>query len=91
MFYFNEPEKMNYDLCVDKIFLYQFKDIPEADKQIIINDYNIIIDKIKSGHAEDISESDTYYLSACTKGLLQLLLLSINHLAQLKLKEERSH
>lgn len=68
MFYFNEPEKMNYDLCVDKIFLYQFKDIPEADKQIIINDYNIIIDKIKSGHAEDISESDTYYLSACTKG-----------------------
>lgn len=68
MFYFNEPKKMNYDLCVDKIFLYQFKDIPEADKQIIINDYNIIIDKIKSGHAEDISESDTYYLSACTKG-----------------------
>lgn len=68
MFYFNEPGKMNYDYCIDKIYLYQFKDIPEEDKQIIIDDYNKILSKIRNGHAEDISESDTYYLSACTKG-----------------------
>ena len=38
------------------------------DLPIIIDDYNKIIGKIKNGKAETISESDTLYLGACTKG-----------------------
>ncbi|MCI8587959.1 MAG: restriction endonuclease, partial [Clostridia bacterium] len=45
--------------------LFQF---PEEDLEIIKNDYKIIINKIKNGKAEEISEGDTNYLGACTKG-----------------------
>ena len=38
------------------------------DIEVIRNDYDKILEKINSGHAELISESDTEYLSACTKG-----------------------
>jgi DNA mismatch repair protein MutH len=41
---------------------------PKADLLIIINDYKKIIDKISSGKADELSESDTMYLGACTKG-----------------------
>lgn len=44
------------------------KDYEEEDLEIIKNDYKIIIDKIKKGKAEEISEGDTNYLGACTKG-----------------------
>lgn len=49
-----------FDLC-----LYSF---PEEDLDIIKNDWRIITSKIKSGLAHEISESDTLYLGACTKG-----------------------
>ncbi|TSI09744.1 Sau3AI family type II restriction endonuclease [Lysinibacillus sp. BW-2-10] len=42
--------------------------IPQEDVPTIREDYNIIIDKIKAGKAHEISESDTTYLAACTKG-----------------------
>lgn len=42
--------------------------IPEEDRTTIIEDYNIIIEKILEGKAHEISESDTTYLAACTKG-----------------------
>ena len=42
--------------------------IPEADKLQIINDYNAIVDKIRAGKAHELSEGDTLYLGACTKG-----------------------
>jgi DNA mismatch repair protein MutH len=45
-------------------FIYQ---LTEADKKVIKDDYDTIFEKINSGHAEDISESDTNYLAACTK------------------------
>ncbi len=38
------------------------------DLKIIKNDYNKIIGKIKEGKAHELSESDTIYLGACTKG-----------------------
>lgn len=41
---------------------------PQDDLNIIIQDYLKIINKIKSGKAHEISESDTLYLGACTKG-----------------------
>lgn len=40
----------------------------KADLPIIINDYNKIIGKIEDGRAHELSESDTLYLGACTKG-----------------------
>ena len=40
----------------------------EKDRIIIMQDYRLIMDKIASGKAHEISESDTMYLGACTKG-----------------------
>lgn len=41
---------------------------PEEDLKIIEDDYKIIYDKISSGKAHELSEGDTMYLGACTKG-----------------------
>lgn len=41
---------------------------PMDDLNIIIDDYTKIIDKIEAGKAHEISEGDTLYLGACTKG-----------------------
>ena len=38
------------------------------DLEIFKNDWQIIVDKIKAGKAHELSESDTMYLAACTKG-----------------------
>ncbi len=40
----------------------------KADLAIIENDYKIIAEKIAAGKAHELSESDTFYLGACTKG-----------------------
>ena len=40
----------------------------QEDGRQIEEDWNRIVDKVKAGHAEDISEGDTLYLGACTKG-----------------------
>lgn len=40
----------------------------EADLKIIEHDYEIIYEKISSGRAHELSEGDTMYLGACTKG-----------------------
>lgn len=65
IYYLYEPNKERLDYLINYIKLFQF---PEEDLEIIKNDYKIIIDKIKNGKAEEISESDTNYLGACTKG-----------------------
>lgn len=41
---------------------------PKDDLKIIIDDYNQINEKIKQGKAHELSEGDTMYLGACTKG-----------------------
>lgn len=41
---------------------------PEADLEIIKKDYAYIVDTIRSGRAHELSEGDTMYLGACTKG-----------------------
>lgn len=41
---------------------------PAGDLDIIIDDYMKIIGKIEAGKAHEISEGDTLYLGACTKG-----------------------
>lgn len=40
----------------------------ERDRDVIENDFNIIKNKVLQGKAHEISEGDTTYLGACTKG-----------------------
>lgn len=55
----------NMDYRIDYAKLFQ---LPEKDMKIILNDYKIIVEKIRAGKAHELSESDTMYLGACTKG-----------------------
>jgi len=41
---------------------------PEEDMKIIKDDYEKIVKKIQNGEAHELSEGDTMYLGACTKG-----------------------
>ncbi len=65
IFYLHDIEKIDIDYLFKIVRLWRF---PLADLKIIIDDWNIIIDKIKAGKAHEISEGDTLYLGACTKG-----------------------
>jgi DNA mismatch repair protein MutH len=65
MFYLYEKDKIKIEYIFKLIKLWKF---PESDLKIIENDWNTIINKIKAGKAHEISEGDTLYLAACTKG-----------------------
>ena len=52
----------------EDLFRY-LNDNKDKNKEMIIeNDYKTIAKKVMSGKAEELSESDTFYLGACTKG-----------------------
>ncbi len=53
------------DLHIDAAILFRF---PEEDLIIIEHDWETIINKVRAGKAHEISEGDTLYLAACTKG-----------------------
>ena len=53
------------DLTIDRAILFKF---PDEDLVIIERDWKAIIDKVRAGKAHEISEGDTMYLAACTKG-----------------------
>ncbi len=61
-----EGERVEYDKfpIIDSFIMM----LSDKDKAILKQDYDFIISKIKAGKADQISESDTNYLSACTKG-----------------------
>ena len=42
--------------------------LPPEDLKIIRDDWKTIVDKVRAGKAHELSESDTLYLGACTKG-----------------------
>lgn len=65
LFYLYKQNSDNLDLKF--IFSVLWK-LPEKDLLVIKNDYDTIIDKIKSGQAHLLSEGDTMYLGACRKG-----------------------
>lgn len=65
MFYLWQKELERKDYRIMKSILYTF---PEEDLEIIKNDWKIIVNKIRSGKAHELSEGDTMYLGACTKG-----------------------
>lgn len=65
MFYLWEQNINRKDYKILKSILFTY---PEEDLEIIKQDWQIIVDKIRAGKAEEISEADTMYLGACTKG-----------------------
>lgn len=65
LFYLWAKELKVSDYYIIDAILYTY---PEKDLEIIKNDWQIIHQKILDGKAHELSESDTMYLSACTKG-----------------------
>lgn len=53
------------DYTIDKAVLFSY---PEEDLIIIKQDWEKIISKVRAGQAHLITEGDTLYLAACTKG-----------------------
>lgn len=61
--YSNEIEnRLDYTINYAKLF-----SPPKEDIEIIKNDFEVIINKIKAGKAHELSEGDTLYLGAATK------------------------
>jgi len=65
MFYLHEAETKSIDLVFKIIRLWR---VPIADIRIIKEDWRKIVQTIKQGRAHELSEGDTLYLGACTKG-----------------------
>lgn len=61
-----QPRTSNKIDYVNLLDLYS--DVFSKDLEIIIDDYKKIVEKIMTGNAHKLSESDTKYLGACTKG-----------------------
>ena len=62
--YLYEPDKSPLDYVIEAAVQWGF---PEEDLPQIKQDWETVVDKVRAGHAEDISGSDTLYLEACTK------------------------
>ena len=54
------------DLRIDEAVLFSF---PEEDLAVIRHDWQTIMEKVRAGRAHELSEGDTLYLAACTKGV----------------------
>lgn len=65
VFYLYEEEVERLDYLITHVQLFEF---PEKDLKIIKDDWKKIQEKVLEGRAHEISESDTNYLAACTKG-----------------------
>lgn len=63
--YLYEREKSTLDYAIKAVTLWRF---PEEDLKIIQRDWEYILGKIANGTADELSEGDTLYLGACTKG-----------------------
>lgn len=66
MFYLYTKDVSVLDLLFKLIGVWEYS---PADLKIIREDWNKIVGKIREGKAHEISESDTYYLGACRKGI----------------------
>lgn len=65
VWYLYEKGKENIDFHVDFVELFT---PPEEDRKIMEADYNKIVAKVRAGKAHELSEGDTLYLGAATKG-----------------------
>ena len=62
--YLYEPDKSPLDYEIQSAVQWRF---PSEDLPQIKRDWEMVVNKVRAGHAEDISGSDTLYLEACTK------------------------
>lgn len=60
--YFDRPKG---EFHIDETVLFSF---PMEDLLIIEHDWEVIMSKVRAGKAHELSEGDTLYLAACTKG-----------------------
>ncbi|NUN70207.1 MAG: hypothetical protein HUU02_10900 [Bacteroidetes bacterium] len=65
MFYLYDEHAINIDYIFKIVRLWEF---PPEDLKIIRDDWEAIVKKIREGKAHELSEGDTFYLGACTKG-----------------------
>ena len=65
MSYEHKKDTPKSEFKIDKAVLFSF---PIEDLVIIEHDWNVIMKKVRDGLAHLISEGDTMYLAACTKG-----------------------
>mgnify|MGYP002395785925 CR=1 FL=1 len=65
IFYLYEKESDILDYEIKLVAEWQY---PEEDLKVMAHDWEVINQKIKSGKAHELSEGDTFYLGACTKG-----------------------
>ena len=65
VFYLYKSTLAKTEQKILKTIIYKY---PQKDLKIIINDWLMIADKVLNGRAHEISERDTLYLAACTKG-----------------------
>jgi len=65
MLYEYSVNKAKGDFSISHAFLYEY---PLKDLVIIKNDWERIVSKVRAGLADELSEGDTLYLGACTKG-----------------------
>lgn len=65
IFYLHDKEKDLLDYLIKLVDDWKY---PNEDLLIIKRDWETINQKIKDGKAHELSEGDTFYLGACTKG-----------------------
>lgn len=65
--YLYEQGRSVADHPISLVEIFRLRDF-EEDLEIIRNDWETIVGKIRNGKAHELSESDTMYLAACTKG-----------------------
>jgi DNA mismatch repair endonuclease MutH len=65
MSYEHFADRPKGDFTIDAAVLFSF---PDEDLVIIEHDWEMIMQKVRSGKAHELSEGDTLYLAACTKG-----------------------
>lgn len=65
IFYLYEKEKLPIDYIIKLVNEWNFEN---EDLEVIKSDWELIVNKIKDGKAHELSEGDTFYLGACTKG-----------------------
>lgn len=65
VFYLHEAGKDPRDFAIKIVRLWDF---PEEDLEIIRQDWQKIVSKVRKGLAHELSEGDTLYLGACVKG-----------------------
>lgn len=65
VFYLHDKDLDLLDYVIKLVDEWQY---PSEDLKIIKHDWELINQKIKDGKAHELSEGDTFYLGACTKG-----------------------